>query len=80
MTCIKTGASVYFENYGCAYAADVYQVGVCRVVRFNSASARYRAPLETDWVVLNWFDDSTVWMRADIGVAVVPANLLSAPP
>lgn len=78
MTCIKTGAQVYYENYGSAVAADVYVVGDCYVVRFNPASEQFRAAQETDWRISIWFD-AAVWHRNDLGVTVVPREYLIIP-
>lgn len=35
MTCIKTGAKVYLEEYGQTVPADIHAVGDCVVVRMN---------------------------------------------
>lgn len=37
--CIKTGARVLFEEYGFVFAADLYRVGNCIVIR----TTRHRA-------------------------------------
>ena len=33
MTCIKTGAVVYFEDYGVRHVCDVHMIGECVIVK-----------------------------------------------
>ena len=76
MTCIKTGAQVYFENYGFAVPADIYEVGDCYVVRWSKEGKEFReSDVENDWVVMYWVGDA-VWHREDLGVSVVPKYLM----
>lgn len=75
MTCIKTGASVYFYNYAAAVRADVYKVGDCYVVRWNTQSVEYRNCQPGDWEVTFW-EGNTVWHRDDLGVSVVPSTYM----
>lgn len=75
MTCVKTGASVYFYNYGMAVKADVYKARNCYVVRWNVNSRDYRDLLDGDWVVRTWMGDQ-VWHRDDLGITVVPEDLM----
>lgn len=41
MTCVKTGARVYFADYGILVAADLHQVAGATLIRFNPNSKRY---------------------------------------
>ncbi len=80
MTCIKTGAVVYFENYAANVRADIYKVGTTYVIRTNN-----RTVSEAEFFGAAQFGDrdpkatytvtaapSEKFWRPDIGVFVLP--------
>ena len=75
MTCIKTGATVWFENYGIAVPADVYEIGDCYVIRWNPHGKVFRPAKDADWKVA-FCNASVIWHRDDLGVTVVPQDMV----
>lgn len=77
MTCVYTGARVFFENYGMVVAADLFVVGDCVIIRWMPNSKRFPAD-EGDVENTHQVRDLRgCWHREDIGVTVVPANMIS---
>lgn len=76
MTCIKTGARVYFANYDMVISADLFAVENTIVVRTNPHATCQTPHFERDQathvVVSNAGGGNEFW-RDDIGVFVVPA-------
>jgi hypothetical protein len=74
MTCVKTGAKVYFENYGMVVPADVFQVGDTYVIRWNPGGRHYCKFEDSfaDWNVIQITNSEVWWHRDDLGVTVVP--------
>lgn len=78
MTCIKTGAVVYFESYNVTKRADVFEVGNCRIVRTTDKSeddfygVQSKGP-KVDYVVKPPYGIDP-FHRKDIGVFVYPAT------
>ncbi len=78
MTCIKTGAVVYFESYGVTKRADVYEVGNARIVRTTDKSeddfhANQDGSKKVTHVVKAPYGIDP-FHRPDIGVFVYPAT------
>lgn len=78
MTCIKTGAHVYFWNYGFMAAADVFEVMDTLVIRWNPGSiSYYSGPTDNaTHEVLEVINSDSWWHRDDLGVTVVPRYLV----
>lgn len=79
MSCIKTGAKVYFENYGMTVPADLFSVEDCIIIRWNNANPFYGTVEEgnADYKVDYCFNSELWWHRDDLGVTVVPRYTLS---
>lgn len=78
MTCIKTGAQVYFANYGVVVAADIFSVAGAVVVRTNgNIDGLGRSPDETYFTHTIYSEplNKEFW-RPDLGVFVVPEHCL----
>lgn len=72
MSCVKTGAFVWFSNYGFRAVCDVYEIGDCYLFRWNPPSKKFTEPGDADWEV-SLIIDSSVWFhREDLGITVVP--------
>ena len=78
MSCIKTGAVVYFEEYGFLVPADIYEVSDCRIIRWNNLGPQYMMePSHTHWLV--WIG-SDGFHREDLGITIVPrGNCVEVP-
>lgn len=80
MTCVKTGAKVYFENYGTLVVGDVFVIGSCHVIRWNVHSKQYisydEGFAQATHLVMEICNSETWWHREDIGVTVVPSDLV----
>lgn len=79
MTCVFTGARVYFCNYGMIVPADLYQVGETIVIRWNKEGKIFCDPT-SEYEITHTVDpmyDSVAWHREDIGVTVVNRSLLT---
>lgn len=77
MTCIKTGAIVYFMNYDVVAPADIYQVGNARVVRIPMSLDEYRV-MSLDLKPTHAIRSTGImeFWRPDLGVFVVPEDLV----
>lgn len=75
MTCIKTGARVFVENYGYVVAADIYEIDSAYIVRWNIHSRTWDKDAESTHHIIHWTGDA-VWHREDIGVTVCPKMYL----
>ena len=74
MTPFKTGARVFFENYGCTVPADLYSLENVVIIRGNFAAPVYSSDNATHTVTQVNFDEQ--WFhRSDIGITVVPCFL-----
>lgn len=72
MTCIKTGARVYFNDYGFVVPADIYVVGGCYVIRWNTEGKEYvTGTPDLSWWIVSLLPGEN-WHRDDLGVTVVP--------
>lgn len=72
MTCYKTGAQVYFQNYGYSVPADLYSVGNTVVIRFNAEGRVWKALDNSVSHIVAQIDNSDDWfMREDLGICVV---------
>jgi hypothetical protein len=74
MTCIKTGARVFFPEYGVVLPADLYAIGNCILIRTNpgaitKSNGTYNA-MDATHIVAAGYGDS--FYRDDIGIFVVP--------
>jgi len=79
MSCIKNGARVYLENYGSSAPADLFAVGNCIVVRFPRAfdeCCEFESPSTPITHVVEVFDGSDYYWRKDLGVLVIPRQLI----
>ena len=73
MSCIKTGANVYFHNYGILVRGDVFKIGNTTLIRWNPQSIEYNTGDGPANLVVSNIEDSNLWWhREDIGVTVVP--------
>lgn len=77
MSCIHTGAIVYFENYGFRSPCDVYRVGDCYLFRWNDQGRYYEQPREKDWKVGLIIGSDQWWHRNDLGITVVPCAFVT---
>lgn len=73
MTCIKTGAHVWFANYGYTVVGDLYAVGDCIVLRWNTNSIIYSSAIEAyaSHYIEYIFSDHLWFHRDDLGITVV---------
>jgi len=79
VTCIKTGARIYFENYRTLVVGDAFCIGNCFIFRWNASSIRYdQSPKDATHIVDFVENSSNWWHRDDLGVTVVPAHLVTA--
>ena len=78
MTCVKTGARIYFRNYGMLVVGDVYLVHDTFIFRWNTNSIQYTDDKDATHVVDTIQDSNSWWHRDDIGVTVVPGYLVTA--
>lgn len=76
MSCIKTGAWVYFANYGMRVVCDVYKIGNCYIFRWNVNSAEWGSPGTSDWEVSTIVNSSKWFHRDDLGITVVPTDFV----
>lgn len=79
MTCIKTGAIVYFSNYGFASPADLYAVGDVIIIRWVAEGKHYCEATAYMHVVDLIAHDSAMWHREDLGVTVVRKDMITEP-
>lgn len=78
MSCIKTGARIYFANYGMMVVGDVFVVMDTFVFRWNVNSKDYEEPSERASHFVELIHDSESWWhRDDLGVTVVPSYLVT---
>lgn len=77
MTCVYTGARVYFENYGMIVSADLFIVSNCVIIRWMPESRVYVNSVNISEATHSVRDLRDCWHREDIGVTVVPANKIS---
>lgn len=78
MSCIRTGAKIYFANYGMMVIGDVYQVGNTLIFRWNVGSKDWEEPAERASHYVELIVNSEVWWhRDDIGVTVVPESYVT---
>jgi hypothetical protein len=82
MTCIKTGATVHFVDYGQVLAADIYKIANAILVRVQQKDALRQNygfdidPKEATHEVYSNPGGANEFWREDLGVFVVPeANL-----
>jgi len=81
MTCIKTGARVYFENYGIIAAADLYTVGDTIIIRWTPQSYNQATREDIKQATHSVFlRGSDLWHREDLGVTVVPSHMIRTLP
>lgn len=79
MTCIKTGARIFFENYGYGVVGDVFVVGDCYTFRWNNRSVDYNFKSDNATHIVRQIEDSSSWFhREDLGITVVPCYLVIA--
>lgn len=77
MTCIKTGARVYFANYDMVVAADLFAVENTIIVQTNQDALNGERHFERDeatHVVVSNSGGGNEYWRKDKGVFVVPAS------
>lgn len=67
MTCIKTGARVYFPEYNCQVAADLYLVDNVDVVRFYPE--QWQQNFTKEGATHHAFTEGGFW-RPDLGILV----------
>jgi hypothetical protein len=72
MTCIVTGAKVFFEEYRVTHPADVYAVGNCIVIRIAPGRDFYDTIKSPATHAVQLFTDC--FMRKHDGIFVVPSN------
>ena len=77
MTCVYTGARVFFENYGMVVAADLFVVSSCVIIRWSIQSRIIADPTYQGEITHRVADLRGCWHREDLGVTVVPANMIS---
>lgn len=79
MTCTKTGARIYFLNYGMWVVGDAFFVGDCFIFRWNIHSKQYENAIDhATHIVEDIAMSDSWWHRDDLGVTVVPAYLVTA--
>lgn len=79
MTCVKTGARIYFQDYGMMVVGDAYFIGDCFIFRWNVNSKDYNSSAENaTYVIDRTVAVSSYWHRDDLGVTVAPAYLVAA--
>lgn len=73
MSCVKTGARIYFNNYGMAVVGDVYRVSDSYIFRWNTNSCDFSAkPVDCNYFIDDIEYSDNWWHRDDLGVTVVP--------
>ena len=77
MTCVYTGARVFFENYGMIVSADLFIVSNCVIIRWMPESRVYVNSVNISEATHKVADLRNCWHREDLGVTVVPANMIS---
>lgn len=77
MTCVKTGAMIYFRNYGMLVVGDAFQVGDTYIFRWNIHSIEYTSDSRATHVVETIMNSGVWWHRDDLGVTVVPNEYVS---
>lgn len=77
MSCTKTGALIYFRNYGMLVRGDVYVIQGVYIFRWNTESIMYTDDQSATHVVDIVEDSESWWHRPDIGVTVVSAYLVT---
>lgn len=83
MSCIKTGARIYLDNYGYVARGDVYHVGDVYIFRWNPHSREYKIldhhfesnPIAVDYRVHMIENSEHWWHREDLGMTIVPIRL-----
>lgn len=79
MTCIKTGARVYFRDYGFVAPADIYIVGDCYIIRWNTEGKEYvTSSSDPSWWMVTLLPGEH-WHRDDLGVTVVSIRWVDRP-
>lgn len=77
MTCVKTGARIYFDNYGMSVVGDVYLIDNTFIFRWNIDSIEYGdVPVRTTHRIDYIVDSSSWWHREYLGITVVPRHLV----
>lgn len=80
MTCIKTGARVYLDNYNCVVAADIFRIGNSNLVHYNVNSADYSTEaLEKASHTLR-LPNGDYYLNREKGIIAVPSACLVAAP
>ena len=77
MTCIKTGAVVYFREYGFVSRADLYEVNGSTIVRWNVEGKHFCNEVDSNCTYVLSIPTAVqligdIWHRDDLGVTVVP--------
>ena len=77
MTCIKTGAVVYFRDYGFVSPSDLYEVNGATIVRWNVEGQHFCNEVNSNCTyvlsiphAVQMIDE--FWHRDDLGVTVIP--------
>ena len=78
MSCVKTGAIIYFENYGMTVRGDIHLVGDTNVIRWNTKSCEYDTSADKADVVVRLVNNSEKWYHDKAqGMTIVPTDYLS---
>jgi len=78
VTCIKTGAHLYIRPYGSTVPADIFEIAGARVARVPLAALEDHTPSDETptWILDSPPGGANEFWRPDLGVFVVPADLL----
>lgn len=74
--CIKTGARVFFDNYGFKVPADIYEEANCYIIRWNGLSKDYCTSDDPEITHVVTLPVMGGWHRDDLGVTVIPRECL----
>lgn len=79
MSCVKTGARIYFENYGMTVVGDAFRIGDVYIFQWNTNSLKYTgtAPEFITHEVHQICSSETWYHRNDLGMTVVPTALVT---
>lgn len=77
MSCIYTGARVYFTNYGMMAPADLYRCRGAIIIRWNKVGVEYGQLTDQATHVLEYYaGEDSVWHREDLGVTVCDGSMI----
>lgn len=78
MACVKTGATVYFADYGFVSPADLYSVGDTCVIRWNEMGKHFLSLEESHASHIVVLPITEQFHRDDLGITVVPWSAIKS--